>query len=220
MHHQPFKDRRDAGQQLAKALLPLKSEAPIVLGLPRGGVPVAYEVAQSLEAPLSLFIVRKLGVPGHRELAMGALASGGALVLDEALVRQLPVSPQAVAAVIGEETRELARRERAYTDGQPLPLLSGRTVILVDDGLATGMTMRAAVQAVRKHRPARVIVAVPVGAADSIAALEREADAVVCISRPEPFMAVGLWYASFPQTTDQEVRDLLARADGRERVPG
>lgn len=192
----------------------------MVLALPRGGVPVAYEIARLLGAPLEVFIVRKIGVPGHREVAMGALASGGIQVLDGDLIRELGVPPQVVDAVIAEEMRELARREERYGAGHTPPVLRGRTVILVDDGLATGLTMRAAVQAARKQQPARIVVAAPVGALDAVAMLEEEADEVVCLRMPEPFVAVGLWYERFGQTTDDEVRELLGRAHLRQRLAG
>ena len=165
----------------------------MVLALPRGGVPVGYEIARALDGSLGVFIVRKIGVPGHREVAMGALASGGIQVLDGDLIRRLRIPPHAVDAVIAEETRELARREERYGAGHAPPVLRGRTVILVDDGLATGLTMRAAVQSARKQQPGRIVVAVPVGARDAVTMLETEADEVVCLSMPEPFVAVGLW---------------------------
>jgi predicted phosphoribosyltransferase len=208
-----FRDREDAGRRLAEALMPLAA-APdlLVLALPRGGVPVGYEVARALGAPLDVFLVRKLGVPGHEELAMGALASGGVRVLNEEVVEALHLPATAIDAVAEREGRELARREQAYRDGRPSPALAGRTVVLVDDGLATGSTMRAAVVAVRAQGPRRLVVAVPVGAAETCDALRSLADDVVCVARPEPFHAVGLWYADFAQTTDGEVRDLLARA--------
>jgi predicted phosphoribosyltransferase len=215
-----FSDRRDAGRQLAQALLRFRRERPVVLALPRGGVPVGYEIARLLGAPLQVFIVRKIGLPGCRELAIGALASGGIQVLDGDLVRRLSVVPAAIDAVIAEEMRELARREASYGCGYAPPMLRGRTVILVDDGLAAGLTMRAAVQAARRQQPARVIVAAPVGSRVAIAALEQEADDVVCLRRPEPFGAVGAWYARFDRTTDDEVRELLARPVTSERLAG
>jgi predicted phosphoribosyltransferase len=212
---QVFKDRREAGRLLADALRRFTGLDPIVLALPRGGVPVAYEIATALRAPLAVFIVRKLGVPGHRELAMGALASGGVRVMSEDIVRQLRIPASAIEAVVAEEQVELERRERLYSS-KPVPPLTGRTVILVDDGLATGATMRAAVRAVRGQRPSRIVVAVPVGAADTCRALRAEADEVVCLRTPEPFQAVGLWYRRFDQTTDDEVRALLeASNDGQ-----
>jgi predicted phosphoribosyltransferase len=183
-------------------------------------VPVGYEIARLLGAPLEVFVVRKIGVPGHREFAMGALASGGIQVLDADLIFRLRIPPQAVDAAIAEEMRELARREERYAAGPAPPVLRGRTVILVDDGLATGLTMRAAVQAVRQRQPARIVVAAPVGAREAVEMLEAEADDVVCLHTPEPFAAVGLWYSQFAQTTDDEVRELLERAHGRERLAG
>lgn len=217
---QQFRDRREAGRLLGQALLRFKAGRPVVLALPRGGVAVGYEIARSLDAPLDVFIVRKIGVPGHRELAMGALASGGLQVLDGELIRRLRVPPRAVDAVIAEEMRELARREARYGAGHAPPLLRGRTVILVDDGLAAGLTMRAAVHAVRKQQPGRIVVAAPVGSPHAVGMLEVEADEVVCLRTPEAFGAVGLWYARFGQTTDEEVRELLGRPRVDERLAG
>jgi predicted phosphoribosyltransferase len=211
----PFEDRRAAGRTLA-ALLRHYADRPdvVVLALPRGGVPVAFEVAQALGAPLDLFLVRKLGTPGHRELAMGAIASGGVRVLNADIIRWYGISADEIDAVAREEQRELERREAAYREGrEPIPV-EGRSVILTDDGLATGSTMRAAVQAVRQRGPARVAVAVPVGAPQTRDELSAIADEVVCARTPEPFAAVGQWYLNFDQTTDQEVRDLL-RAHAR-----
>jgi predicted phosphoribosyltransferase len=184
----------------------------VVLALPRGGVPVAYEVARALVAPLDVFVVRKLGLPGHPELAMGAIASGGVRVLNEDVLESVVVSQPAIDAVTRTEQLELERRERAYRDGRPPVPIEGRILILVDDGLATGSTMRAAVLAVRRLHPARVVVAVPVGAWQTCQALGEVADEVVCPFTPEPFRAVGLWYADFSQTTDEEVRQLLAHS--------
>ena len=185
----------------------------VVLALPRGGVPVGYEVARALAAPLDVFVVRKLGLPGHPEYAMGAIASGGVRVLNEEVLESFAVPHTAIDAVTSTEQLELERRERAYRDGRPPVTIAGRIVILVDDGLATGSTMRAAVLAVRRLRPARVVVAVPVGAWETCEALGEVADEVVCPFIPEPFRAVGLWYADFCQTTDEEVRRLLAQAN-------
>jgi predicted phosphoribosyltransferase len=208
-----FIDRFDAGRQLAERLGHYAGrDDVIVLALPRGGVPVGYEVARSLGAPLDVFLVRKLGTPGHEELAMGAIASGGVRVLNEGLVRQLGLTDRQVDVAAAEEQEELDRREHAYRDDRPPPAVGGKTVILVDDGLATGSTMRAAVQAVRRLGPMRVVVAVPVGAADTCERLGQVADEVVCALVPESFMAVGMWYEDFTQTTDEEVRDLLERA--------
>lgn len=212
--HIGFAHRREAGAVLAGHLDQYANRAEtVVLALPRGGVPVGYEVACALRAPLDVFVVRKLGLPGHAELAMGAIASGGVRVLNEDVLRFHPVPPAAVETVARAEGIELERRERAYRDGRtPVPI-AGRTVILVDDGLATGSTMRAAVLAVRRHDPARVVVAVPVGAWQTCRALREVADDVVCAFTPDPFDAVGLWYADFSPTTDEEVRRLLADAD-------
>jgi putative phosphoribosyl transferase len=208
-----FADRREAGRFLASKLTEYADRPDVlVLALPRGGVPVAYEVAQALHAPLDVFLVRKLGLPGHEELAMGAIASGGELVLNEELVKGLKLPNSVLEAVIVEEREELERRERIYRGDRPPPDVRGRTVILVDDGLATGSTMRAAVAALRRQGPARIVVAVPIGAPETCAEFEREADDVVCAVTPQPFYAVGLWYGDFSQTTDEEVHNLLERA--------
>ena len=184
----------------------------MVLGLPRGGVPVAYEVARGLGAPLDVLLVRKLGVPGHEELAMGAIASGGVQVLNEDVVVAHRLSADTVAAVAGTEAEELARRERAYRGDRPPPVLRGRTVVVVDDGLATGASMRAAVEVVQRQEPAAVVVAVPVGAPATLADLAARVDEAVAVHTPEGFGAVGLWYDDFSPTTDQEVARLLAEA--------
>jgi predicted phosphoribosyltransferase len=210
-----FGDRREAGAVLAAHLRQFADKGNVVvLALPRGGVPVAYEVARTLAAPLDVFVVRKLGLPGHPELAMGAIASGAVRVLNNDVLESVPVSQAAIDAVTRTEQVELERRERAYRDGRPPVPIEGRVVILVDDGLATGSTMRAAVLAVRRLHPARVVVAVPVGAWQACQALGEVADEVVCPLTPELFSAVGLWYTDFTQTTDDEVRQLLARANG------
>jgi predicted phosphoribosyltransferase len=182
----------------------------VVLGLPRGGIPVAFEVAKALKAPLDVFVVRKLGLPGHPELAMGAIASGGMRVLNDDLLRQLHVPASAIDAVARAEQAELERRERAYRGARPPMTLEGRIVILVDDGLATGATMRAAVLAIRRVLPSQIVVAVPVGARETCRALNEVADDVVCALMPERFTAVGVWYDNFEQTTDDEVRRLLS----------
>jgi putative phosphoribosyl transferase len=208
-----FRDRHDAGRRLAARLSAYAGRDDVcVLALPRGGVPVGYEVARALGAPLDLFLVRKLGVPGHEELAMGALASGGVRVLNERVVQQLRVPLAAIEHVAARERQELQRRERAYRGDRPPPEVRGRTVILVDDGLATGSTMRAAAAALQALHPARLVVAVPVAAAETCQEFRDEVDEVVCDLTPEPFYAVGLWYEDFSQTTDDEVRELLARA--------
>jgi predicted phosphoribosyltransferase len=215
---QPFADRHEAGVVLAAELDAFKGRDDlVVLALPRGGVPVAFEIAMALGAPLDVFVVRKLGVPGHAELAMGAIASGGIRVLNEDVVAWYGLLPAAIEEVARAEQIELERREREYRNEQPLVDLTGKTVVLVDDGLATGSTMKAAVQAVRAKDPARIVVAVPVGARDTCRALVTSADEVVCARMPEPFSAVGLWYRDFSQTTDAEVRELLeqSRAAGR-----
>ena len=209
-----FRDRFDAGRELAARLSAYAGRSDVqVLGLPRGGVPVAFEVARALRAPLDVFLVRKLGLPGQPELAMGAIASGGVRVLNENLLRGLAVDPGLVEAVTRTEQAELARRERVYRAGRAAPDLRGKTVLVVDDGLATGTTMQAAVAALRQHPPERIVVAVPVGAVETCAELELEADRVVCALTPESFYAVGQWYRDFSQTSDEEVCALLARAD-------
>ena len=212
-HRQPFINRRDAGRTLAAYLSKYAGRSDvIVLALPRGGVPVAYEVAQALAAPMDLFLVRKLGTPGHRELAMGAIASGGIRVLNEDVVRWYSIPEAVIDHVVREEQAELERRERAYREDRPAPDLQGRIVILIDDGLATGSTMRAAAQAVRERQPSRVVVAVPVGARETCAEIASFADEVICARMPEPFSAVGQWYLDFAQTEDEEVRDLLQKS--------
>ncbi len=206
-----FRDRHEAGQHLAELMQPYALEPdPIVLGLPRGGVPVASEVAAALDAPLDVFVVRKLGVPGHEEYAMGAIASGGIRILNHDVIRELHIPLTAVEAVERPERAELARREQAYRDGRPAPVLRDRSVVLVDDGLATGSTMLAAIAAVRTQHPKQIVVAVPVASVEACAAVRRQADACVCAATPDPFYGVGLWYRHFEQTTDDEVRRLLA----------
>lgn len=205
-----FLNRFDAGRQLATHLNALAQRNDVVvLALPRGGVPVASEVARELNAPLDVFLVRKLGVPGHPELAMGAIASGGVRVLSDDLIDQLGIPRAEVDRVSVRERLELERRDRLYRGDRSLPELRGRTVILVDDGLATGATMEAAIVAIGQFQPAQVVVAVPVGAADACHRLKEIADEVVCASTPEPFRAVGLWYQHFDQTSDEEVISLL-----------
>jgi predicted phosphoribosyltransferase len=215
-----FRDRYEAGAILANDLERFaRRDDVLVLALPRGGVPVGYAVARALGAPLDVFVVRKLGLPGHAELAMGAIASGGVRVLNDDVLRMYPVSPSAIEAVTRTERLELERREGAYRDGRALAPVAGRIALLVDDGLATGSTMRAAVLAVRRLQPARVVVAVPVGARETCQALREVADDVICTLTPEPFRAVGLWYADFSQTTDEEVRQLLSARAGETTGP-
>lgn len=213
MPHDRFLHRRDAGRQLAARLLDRYPwPGTTVLALPRGGVPVASEVASALGAPLDVFLVRKLGLPGYEEVALGAIAPGGVRVLNEDLVRRAGVSPGALATVQAREEAELARRERAYRgDRTPAPV-AGRTVLVVDDGVATGATLRAGLQALRALSPARVVVAVPVAPPEAVRVLEAQADEVVCLLTPPDFMAVGQFYVDFHQTTDDEVRDLLSQA--------
>jgi predicted phosphoribosyltransferase len=207
-----FQDRVDAGRQLAAKLEQYAGrDDVIVLALPRGGVPVGFEVARALEAPLDVFLVRKLGVPGREELAMGAIASGGVRVVNEDIVRELKIPQRWLDLAAADELAELRRREVAYRGERPAPDVRGKTVILVDDGLATGASMKAAVAALRQMGPARIVVAVPVGAAQTCTELRGQADEVVCVETPDPFYAVGSWYRDFSQTTDQEVRELLGR---------
>jgi putative phosphoribosyl transferase len=212
-----YRDRIEAGKRLAERLADYADRPDVlVLALPRGGVPVAFEVAHALRAPLDIFLVRKLGVPGHEELAMGAIATGGVRVLNEDVVNYLRVPGEVIDAVAADELRELERRERAYRGDRPAPDVKGKTVVLVDDGLATGSTMRAAAAALRQQQPARIVVAVPVSAPQTCDEYRMGVDEIVCAVTPEPFHAVGQWYADFSQTTDEEVRDLLARAaEGR-----
>ena len=209
----PFRDRNEAGRLLATKLAAYANRPDVVvLALPRGGVPVAYEVAVALGAPLDVFLVRKLGVPGYEELAMGAVATGGVRVLNDQVVDRLRVPSYVIDAVAAREQQELTQRERLYRGGRPPPSVRGRTVILVDDGLATGATMHAAVKALRQQQPARIVVAVPTAATETCDELKAEADEVICAITPDPFHAVGRWYEDFSQTTDEEVRDLLARS--------
>jgi putative phosphoribosyl transferase len=211
-----FRNRTEAGRLLADALSPYRGrDDVIVLALPRGGVPVAYEIATALDTQLDVFVVRKLGMPGREELAIGAIATGGVRVLDESLAQAYGVSNETLQRITAREQTELERRERRYRDDRPLPSLVDRTVILVDDGLATGSTMRAAVVAVRSKHPREIVVAVPVGAHETCEALEREGARVHCLMTPEPFYAVGLWYEDFSQTTDEEVHELLERSAER-----
>ena len=209
-----YRDRIDAGKQLALRLSEYANpDDVLVLALPRGGVPVAYEVAKALHAPLDIFLVRKLGVPGHEELAMGAISTGGVRVINADVVDYLRIPARAVDAVVDTELRELERRERLYRGSRAEPDVSGKTLILVDDGLATGSTMRAAVEALRQQNPARIVVAVPVSAPETCDEYRMGVDEIICAQTPEPFMGVGMWYRDFSQTTDEEVREILARSE-------
>lgn len=214
MRTERFANREQAGRALGQEVARRigKRAGAIVLALPRGGLPVGFEVAQAIDAPLDVFIVRKLGVPGHEELAMGAIASGGVRVLNEEVLRYMPLPTSVIDAVAAREQQELERREHSYRGNRPSLDVEGHTVIVVDDGLATGSTMRAAVRALRKMRPRAVVVAVPVAAASTCAELRAEVDEMICLRTPEPFQAVGLWYDDFTQTTDEDVQELLDRA--------
>jgi predicted phosphoribosyltransferase len=207
-----FQDRAEAGRLLGDALERYKNRPDVlVLALPRGGVPVAYEVAKALNAPLDVFVVRKLGVPGHEELAMGAIASGGIRALNASVIRQLDIPQSAIDAVAEREGVEVRRREALYRDGKSPLKIEDRTIMLVDDGLATGSSMKAAVAALRQQYPAKIIVAVPTAPRETCEELKREADEVICAVTPEPFYAVGQWYENFDQTTDTEVTELIRR---------
>jgi predicted phosphoribosyltransferase len=210
---QRFANRAEAGGMLAQKLAKYANRPDvIVLALPRGGVPIGYEVARVLNVPLDVYLVRKLGIPGYEELAMGAIASGGVRVLNDQVLRAIGIPEYVIDAVAQWEQKELERRERVYRGDRPPPEVRGRTVILVDDGLATGATMLAAVRALRKQQPVRIVVAVPTASPDTCELLKTEADEVICAMTPEPFHAVGLWYDDFSQTNDEEVRELLARS--------
>ncbi|GIW30058.1 MAG: phosphoribosyltransferase [Meiothermus sp.] len=214
----PFKDRNQAGALLAERLVALGYDRQpnlLVFGLPRGGVPVAFQVARRLGAPLDVWVVRKLGTPGHEELALGAIASGGGRVLNQEIVDSLQVSADTLATVEQQQRAELQRRERLYRGNRPFPDLKGKTVLLVDDGLATGATMKAAIAAARQHHPGRLVVAVPVAPPDTVAEIQALVDEVVCLETPAFFQAVGLWYEHFPQTSDEEVLALLQAASAR-----
>jgi putative phosphoribosyl transferase len=209
-----YRDRIDAGRQLAARLGDYANRDDVlVLALPRGGVPVAYEVAKALHVPLDIFLVRKLGVPGQEELAMGAISTGGVRVLNDDVVNYLRIPGEVIDVVAMDELRELERRERAYRGDRPEPNIQGKTVILIDDGLATGSTMRAAAAALRQKTPARIIVAVPVSATRTCDEYRMGVDEIICAKTPEPFLGVGQWYEDFSQTTDEEVRQLLAKAE-------
>lgn len=212
---QRFENRTEAGKLLANKLGEFAARDDVVVfGLPRGGMPVAYEVAKALKAPLDVFAVRKLGVPGHEELAFGAIASGGITVVDDHLIRSLRITDEMVEETVKRETAELERRERLYRGQRALTDIRDKTIVVVDDGLATGSTMRAAIRALRAMCPKQIVVAVPVCSASTCADIGRDADVMcVCVVAPEPFYAVGIWYRNFDQTSDQEVQELLARAD-------
>lgn len=213
MTEERFRDRTQAGQKLAAELQDYADRSDLlVLGLPRGGVPVAFEIAQKLGAPLDVFLVRKLGVPGREELAMGAIATGGVRVLNDEVVQGLHIADDVIDQVVHREQQELKRRERLYRGDRPQPEIQNRTVIIVDDGLATGATIRAAVKALRQHRPAHIVVAVPVAARETYEEFREEMDEIVCPLTPNQFSAVGLWYQNFSQTTDEEVLELLNKA--------
>ena len=214
-----FRDRTEAGKHLATKLTRYKDRPDVlVLALPRGGVPVAFEVAQALRVPLDIFLVRKLGVPGHEELAMGAIATGDVRVLNEDTIDYLGIPQNVIDSIAEKELKELKRRERAYRGNRPEPDVKDKTVILIDDGLATGSTIRAAAQALRRQAPARIIVAVPVSAQETCDEYLIGVDEIVCAVTPEPFFGVGQWYLDFSQTTDEEVRDLLAQARGETKI--
>lgn len=209
-----FHDRNDAGRELANKLIAYTNKPNVlVLGLPRGGVPVAFAVAEKLHAPLDIFIVRKLGVPDYEELAMGALAQGNITIFNQEIVNSMRISQSAINAVIAKEAEELARRNQEYRQNKPFPEITGKIIILIDDGLATGATMRAAITAIKKMHPEKLIVAIPVAAADSYKAIKELVDEIICLEIPEPFYAVGSWYVDFSQTTDGEVIALLKQAN-------
>uniref|UniRef100_A0A832H6W2 Phosphoribosyltransferase n=1 Tax=Oscillatoriales cyanobacterium SpSt-402 TaxID=2282168 RepID=A0A832H6W2_9CYAN len=212
IHYARFQNRTEAGRLLAEQLKPYANRPKVVvLGLPRGGVPVAYEVATALQAPLDICLVRKLGVPGHRELAMGAIASGGVRVLNYDVISWLGISSKTIDHVAAAELKELQRRDRAYRGDRPQPDIHDHTVILIDDGIATGSTMRAAISVLKTQQPAHLVVAVPVAPPKVCDELQAEVNDVVCLMTPEAFYAIGIWYEDFSQTTDTEVRELLAR---------
>lgn len=212
-----FRNRTDAGRQLAALLTQYRAESPLVLGLPRGGIPVAYEVARTLGAPLDVWVVRKVGAPGQPELGLGAVAEGGALFLDRGMMHSLGFSETEVLQTAEREADEVTARVARFRGPHPAPELQGRTVILVDDGVATGGTVRAAIRALRERRPGRIVLAVPVGAVESLDALRPEVDALVCVHPAEFMMAVGEFYDDFSQTSDEEVQALLARVRGQRR---
>jgi putative phosphoribosyl transferase len=211
----PFRNRSEAGKQLAEKLTAYAKRDVVVLALPRGGVPVAFEIAKTLDVPLELLLVRKLGVPGHEELAFGAVASGGVRVLNHDIVESLEISRETVELVTAREEAELERREKLYRGDKPFPKPQGKTVIVVDDGIATGATMRVSVEALRQHEPAKIIVAAPTSAPDTYQQLRLETDEVICLATPEPYLAVGTWYEDFSQTSDEEVKNLLKQLSNK-----
>lgn len=213
-----FKDRVDAGEILANKLSKYAAENPLVLGLPRGGVPVAFEVAKALKAPLDVYIVRKLGVPGHEELAMGAIATGDVRVLNESVIGPLQISKEAIETETKKEKEELKRRERVYRSGRAPLNVANRTVLLIDDGIATGSTIKAAIAALKKQKAGKIIVGVPVAPSSTIEELKEEVDDVLCISTPDVFIAISVWYDEFPQTTDEQVRELLKKAETQKQI--
>ena len=213
-----FKDRIDAGQILANKLSKYADQKPLVLGLPRGGVPVAFEVAKALKAPMDVYIVRKLGVPGHEELAMGAIATGDVRVLNKGVIDALQISKEEIAIETRKEKEELKRRERLYRGGRPPLDVTNRTVLLIDDGIATGSTIKAAIAALKKQKASRIVIGVPVAPPSAIEELKAEVDEVVCVSTPEFFMAISLWYDEFPQTSDEQVRELLEKAEMKKQA--
>lgn len=208
-----FRDRIEAGQILANKLTKYADQKPLVLGLPRGGVPVAFEVARALSAPLDVYVVRKLGTPGQEELAMGAVATGGVRVLNNPVIEAMQISKEAIETETRKEQKEVERRERNYRGERPPTDVSNRTVLLIDDGIATGSTIKAAIAALKKQKAGRIVVGVPVAPAATIEELKTMVDEVVCVSTPEFFFAISIWYGSFPQTTDEEVRELLKKAE-------
>jgi putative phosphoribosyl transferase len=215
-----FRDRQEAGCLLAEALAVYATRSDvIVLALPRGGVPVGFEVAKTLHAPLDVVIVRKLGVPGQEELAMGAIAGGGMQVINNCVVRSLGISQEQIASEAAKERAELERRERLYRGGRPAQDIRGRTVILADDGIATGTTMKVAIAAIKRQQPSKIVVAIPVAPLSTCEQMEREVDEVMCLFSPEDFVAIGVWYSDFTQVPDQEVCDLLERADREVHTP-
>lgn len=212
-----FRDRHDAGRRLAQALLSYADKDTLVLALPRGGVEVGYEIARALDAPLDVIVARKIGAPNQRELGIGAIAPGGVRILDDTIIRYLGIPQEAIDTIVAEETREMERRLQLYRGNRPAGQIRGRTVILVDDGLATGVTARAAIQAIKQQEPEKLILAVPVAALDTAGSLQQDVDELVCLHTPADFRAVGIWYDDFSQTTDEQILELLQQADTADR---